>query len=114
MCFYKKIILILLLAVFSSGVSMAEIDNNWLVGVWELVDESKQEFMEFKEKTVSLVSGRGRKINGNYKLTDSVVKIIYKFKGKKIPIDLNYSSTKDMLTGSLSNTGKTVRYTKKQ
>lgn len=110
---FRRVMLVLVLTVALPGMSMA--DNSWLVGVWELKDESKKEFLEFTaDMTCSLVSGKGRKISGDYKLTDSVVKIVYKFKGKKIPIDLNYSSAKDVLSGSLSNTGKAVQYTKKQ
>ena len=110
---YKKTILTLILAfTLLPGISLA--DNSWLVGVWQLSDDSKQEFLEFTaDMNCSLVSGKGRKIEGSYKLADSKVKIVYNFKGKKIPIDLSFSDGKDVLMGSLSNTGKAVEYKKK-
>ena len=112
---YIKVLLLLLLSTVLPGTSTADTGNGWLVGVWVLSDDSKEEFLEFtSDETVSLISGKGRQIKGDYTLTDSVIKIVYNFKGKKIPIDLNYSSAKDALTGNLTNTGKTVRYTKKQ
>ncbi len=114
MPFYKKIIVILLLLIPITNVSVAEGDNSWLVGVWELTGGSKKEFLDFSsEMSVTLISGRGRKISGDYQLADGVVKIVYKFKGKKIPIDLSYTDAKDVLQGSLAKTGKTVAYKKK-
>lgn len=110
---FRKVLFLLFL-VFTPAISMAD-DNSWLVGVWELDATEKEEFLEFTaENTVSLVSGRGRKIDGDYRLADSVIKIVYNFKGKKIPIDLNYSSAKNVLSGNMSNTGNQVKYTKKQ
>ena len=114
MYFSKTVLLILLLSVTIPGTVPAA-ENGWLVGVWVLSDDSKEEFLEFTDdSTVSLISGKGRQVSGDYELTDSVVKIVYNFKGKKIPIDLSYNSARDLLSGNLSNTGKSVQYTKKQ
>lgn len=112
---YIKVLLLLLLSTVFPGAGIADAGNGWLVGVWVLSDDSKEEFLEFTDdETVSLISGKGRQIKGDYTLGDSVIKIVYNFRGKKIPIDLNYSSARDVLTGNLTNTGKTVTYTKKQ
>ena len=114
----KKILLLLLLATALPGIpstSVADAENDWLVGVWVLTDSSKEEFLQFTENDeVSLISGKGREIKGDYTLGDSVIKIVYNFRGKRIPIDLTYTSAKDVLTGNLSNTGRTVHYTKKR
>jgi len=114
MSVYRRLFLLIMLSLALPVASNAEIDNSWLVGTWISADNSKQESLEFTvNKTVSLSAGKGQQIDGDYQLTDSAVKIVYNFKGKKIPIELNYSAAKDSLSGNLSNTGKTVKYTKK-
>ena len=107
-----KIMACLLLAGISAVTAARAGDNAWLVGVWQLNNSDKTEYLEFTADSVMLVSDHGDKISGDYELTDSAVKIVYKFKGKKIPVELNYAAGKNMLKGNLATTGKSVQYTK--
>ena len=110
-----RVSMFILTILLSLGFAKAGVtaDNSWLVGVWELTSESKKEFLQFTdEMKVTLVSGKGRKIKGTYQITDDQIKVIYKYKGKKIPIAMAYNSSKDMLTSQLSNTGNEAKYKK--
>lgn len=109
----KKVSLIVILTFLYLGSSYASADSGWLVGVWKLVDDSKEEFLEFTaDNTCKLVSGKGRQVPGKFKITEDQIKVVYNFKGKKIPIKLDFPASKDKLIGKLSNTGNSVEYLK--
>lgn len=109
----KKLFIAFFLALsISAATTIKAEDNAWLVGIWQLDSSSKTEYLEFSQNRVTLISERGRKISGHYRLTDNAVKIVYKFKGKKIPVELSYAAGKNVLKGNLANTGKSVKYTK--
>lgn len=108
----KKVALALFLALGFSSPSVAQ-DNSWLVGVWQLAGAEKVEYLEFDgQNGVTLISDRGRKVSGDYQLSGDTLKIVYHFKGKKIPIELSISAEKNMLKAKMANTGKAVKYTK--
>ena len=108
----KKVVLALFLCTGFSTASMAE-DNSWLVGLWQLSDKAKVEYLEFDANNkVSLVSGKGRKISGKYKLSGNKVKVVYNFKGKKIPIEMSFSAKEKTLKSKMNATGKTAKYIK--
>jgi len=46
----KGVLYIFSLFISLSSVCMAAVDSSWLMGVWELSDKSKTEFLEFKGK----------------------------------------------------------------
>ena len=108
----NKVVLALCLTFSFSASSLAQ-DNTWLVGVWQLDSGEKVEYLEFDgQNGVTLISDRGRKVSGDYELADNTIKIVYNFKGKKIPIELSISAGKNALQATMSNTGKSVKYTK--
>jgi len=108
----RLVVMAALLLCLPAVATVQAADNTWLVGVWQLSNADKAEYLEFSRDSVTLVSEKGDKIPGDYELTDNAVKIVYKFKGKKIPVELNYAAGKDVLKGNLTATGKTVQYTK--
>ena len=109
---FKKILLTLCLTFGLSAASFAD-DSDWLVGVWQLDSGEKVEYLEFgADNKVTLISDRGRKVPGNYQVAGDKLKVIYNFKGKKIPIEMSISPEKNMLTAAMTNTGKTAMYKK--
>lgn len=110
--FTRLLTAILLVMSISAATTVMADDNSWLVGTWQLDSSSKTEYLEFTQDRVTLISGNGTKVSGDYELKGDAIKIEYRFKGKKIPVELNYAASKDTLHGNMATTGKTVRYTK--
>jgi len=46
----KNVSLIVILTFLFFGTSYASADSGWLVGVWKLTDNSKEEFLEFTDQ----------------------------------------------------------------
>jgi len=103
------------LLVFSCAVASAA-DNGWLVGTWELthdVDGDEKDWMEFTAdgKTFS-INQAGRRVPGEYVVTDAEVKATYTYKGKQIPLSFKYSPDHKKLFAHSAKTGNTSTYEK--
>lgn len=93
---------------------LANGSNDWLVGVWETQVEAKgKEWVEFTtDGNATAISERGRKIHGTYTINGNEIHIIYKWKGKKVPINMEAGLSKDTLYAAFKNTEKSAEYTK--
>lgn len=91
-------------------------ESDWLVGKWELSydpDGNEKDWIEFTRQGQAFsISPSGRRVPGEYVVTDSEVRITYIFKGKSISITLKYTSEKKKLLFYSTKTGNTSVYEK--
>ena len=88
--------------------------EDWIVGVWESTVEKKgKEWVEFtQDGSATAISERGRKIHGTYEIDGNEIKIVYRWKGKKVPINMEAATSKDTLYAAFKNTDRSAEYTK--
>lgn len=91
-------------------------EGSWLVGKWELSydpDGNEKDWIEFtKDGEAFSISPNGRRVPGQYIVTDSEIGITYSFNGKTIPMALKFTPDKKKLLAYSKRTGKTSEYQK--
>ena len=104
-------------AAWSLAPSLAT-DDTWLVGKWELSydpDGNEKDWLEFtKNGEVFSISSKGRRVPGQYAVTESDIHVTYTFNGKAIPITLKFSPDKRKLLAYSKRTGNASEYRKTQ
>ena len=113
----QKNIAIWLFALLALSVAAAlAADNGWLFGKWELAydpDGSEKDWMEFTADGQAFsINQAGRRIPGEYIVTDTEVRATYTYKGKAIPLSFKYSPDRKKLFAYSAKTGNTSVYEK--
>ncbi len=92
------------------------VDNNWLIGKWELhrdPDGSEKDWLEFRaDGTVTNISPKGRQVRGLYVVHDDLINTTYQHKGRRISIPVGYASDKRSLLLYSKRTKNTSVYKK--
>lgn len=113
----KKVIAVVVVVwALWSPVPLLSADVTWLVGKWELSydpDGNQKDWLEFtKNREVFSISPNGRRVPGEFVVTDSEISITYTLNGKAIPMTLKFTPDKQKLLAYSKRTGKTSEYSK--
>jgi hypothetical protein len=106
----------LAIAVLAVTVPLLAAESGWIVGTWEMVrdvDGSQKDWLEFTADGKAFnISPHGRRVPGQYVVTDSEVAITFSHKGLTIPITLTFTPDKTKLLARSKKTGNTSEYEK--
>ena len=110
------LLLALALALGAAAPARAE-DNGWLLGRWELVrspDGDKKDWLEFAaDGRMTSITPDGRRLGGQYVVTEREVRLNYKVGSRSILITLTYGPDKAQLYARSARTGYTAVYEKR-
>jgi len=91
------------------------VDDQWLVGKWELTfdpDGDKKDFIEFRADGDAISSGELGVVEGLYLVNHENVKAVFTYKEKDFIMTFFYSPQKDELRIVTSHTGRESIYKK--
>jgi len=112
----RGLALLLALALAVGAAAPARADE-WLLGRWELVrspEGDKKDWLEFApDGRMTSITPDGRRLGGQYAVTEREVQLNYKLGSQSILITLTYGPDKAQLYARSARTGYTAVYEKR-
>ena len=106
---------LLTVAVFTLFISVAQADDAWLIGKWQLYydpDGSSTDYVEFKADGDAISSGPQGEYEGFYIVSPESVKAVFTYKGKDFIMTFHFNEARNELRIVTSHTGRESIYKK--